>query len=146
MIDGIGVKADVEAMGMAADGSQEVPDGLDVTGWWQDGSRPGHDGNVVLVGHTSTSGSAVFNDLHRLRRGDRVQLRATGGTTRYEVVSVTEVTNADFADHADQIYRTHGAPGLVLMTCSSWNGKSYESTTIVHARDLDRAPLDQAGM
>ncbi|MDT0203089.1 class F sortase [Nocardioides sp. AE5] len=130
----IDVDTTVEHLGLAEDGSQEVPHSLATVGWWREGATPGGEGNVVLVGHTASSADGVFDDLGRLRPGDRFTVTATDGSATYVVTESYEIRNEEFADHASEIYRITGAPGAVLMTCSTWNGHTYETTTVVHAR------------
>lgn len=129
----LGVDAPVVDLGTAPDGSQDVPDSLSTVGWWRDGSRPGQSGNAVFVGHTASRTDGVFDDLGALKPGDRILVQADQPVT-FTVTRTYEVTNADFADVAPQIYRTVGSPGIVLMTCSTWNGSAYETTTVVHGR------------
>lgn len=129
----IGVDAEVEQLGLAEDGSQEVPASLHTVGWWRDGARPGQSGNVVLVGHTARTLEGVFDDLGRLRVGDEILVQADD-VVRFHVVSTEEIPVADFHDHVAGIYRRSGYAGMVLMTCSGWDGQQFETTTVVRAR------------
>lgn len=132
-VPAIGVDAEVEQLGLAADGSQEVPASLHTIGWWRDGARPGQSGNVVLVGHTARTLEGVFDDLGRVSVGDEVIVHADD-IARYRVVSTEEIPVEDFRDHVAGIYRRSGYAGMVLMTCSGWDGQRYDTTTVVRAR------------
>lgn len=130
-IRSIGVNAPVTQVGTTADGAQDVPESIDDAGWWRDGVQPGRSGNAVVVGHTASSADGVFDDLGDLRRGDDIEVRSAGGTLHYDVTRMTSVKVADFNRISPLVYRPGGRPGLVLMTCGDWNGKRFESTTIV---------------
>ena len=130
-IRSIGVSAPVTLVGTTADGAQDVPKSLDDAGWWRDGVQPGRAGNAVVVGHTASSADGVFDDLGKLRRGDDIEVRSAGGTLHYDVTRKTSVKVAAFNRIAPLVYSPGGRPGLVLMTCGDWNGKRFESTTIV---------------
>ncbi len=134
-IKGIGVDAPVLPMGTAEDGSQEVPTTLTDTSWWRHGGRPGGPGNTVITGHAAhlASQHGVFDDLGELAVGDTFQITTATGAVDYTVTRKLDVPRAEFTDHADGIYRRTGASGAVLMTCASWNGQVWDSTTIVWA-------------
>ncbi len=130
-IESIDVEAPVIPVGTTAGGAQDVPKSIDDAGWWRDGVQPGRPGNAVVVGHTASSADGVFDDLGDLRRGDDIEVRSAGGILHYDVTRKTSVKVADFNRVAPLVYRPGGRPGLVLMTCGDWNGKRFESTTIV---------------
>lgn len=134
-IDAIAVDAPVLAMGTAGDGSQQVPKTLTDTSWWKDGSHPGTSGNVVITGHAAhrSDDNGVFDDLGTLKTGDNFEVVGSEAAVEYTVTDTDEVDTADFADHAERIYASDGTPGAVLMTCGSWNGQQWETTTIIWA-------------
>lgn len=132
----IRVDAPVKPVGTTADGAQDVPKSIDDTGWWRDGVQPGKSGNAVIVGHTASSDDGVFDDLGKLDRGDEVVVRSARGNLRYKVTRLTSVKVDDFSRISPAVYRETGPPGLVLMTCGDWNGKEFETTTIVFSRLL----------
>lgn len=135
-IPSIGVKAPVEQVGTLPDNTQEVPDSMDQVGWYRDGSMPGEPGNAVITGHTCSTCDGVFDRLPQLKEGALVTLKTVKGSIAFRVSSVGSVDVADFGKHADDIYRTVGPSGLVLMTCGDWNGSTYEATTVVYAEQV----------
>lgn len=141
-IDKIGVDAPVLALGTAPDGSQEVPTTLTDTAWWRDGSHPGASGNAVIAGHAAhaLTDDGVFDKLGALKNGDQFQIVADEGTVDYTVTGRDEIETANFADYADRIYSRDGDPGSVLMTCGSWNGQRWETTTIIWATMSSHEP------
>lgn len=134
-VEEIGVEAPVLAMGTAPDGSQEVPATLTDTSWWRHGSHPGTAGNTVITGHAAhkSTDDGVFDDLGTLSRGDEFEVTGENGVVTYTVTGSDEIDTEDFADYAERIYSDDGQPGAVLMTCGSWNGQVWETTTIIWA-------------
>ncbi len=139
-VPSIGVSAPVVALGTSADGSQQVPATLTEASWWRHGPPPGSPGATVLAGHTAREADGVFDDLGELARGDRFRIKGSDGTVTYEITRTREVPVEDFADHAAQIYRDTGPSGAVLMTCSSWDGVDYATTTVVWGRAVASQP------
>jgi len=131
-VPAIGVDAAVERVSLAADGSQEVPGSLHKVGWWRSGSRPGGQGNVVLVGHAARTRDGVFDDLGLVGVGDEIVVHADE-VVRYRVVATDVIPVEAFVDQATDIYRTTGDAGVVLMACSGWDGQEYATTTVVRA-------------
>ncbi len=132
-IESVGVDARVVPVGTTPENAQEVPESLEETGWWRDGSEPGAPGNAVVVGHTASEDEGVFDPLVDVEKDDEVFVTGPDGTAAFTVTRTEVVPVADFADVAAEVYRAEGDSGLVLMTCGDWNGKEFETTVIVHA-------------
>lgn len=133
-IDAIGVDADVVDLGRSNDGSQEVPEALDVTGWWRDGSLVDGPGSAAIVGHTSSTGGAVFDRLGDVEPGDRVRVDGEDGAAATFVVrSVEKVPVTRFAEVASRVYDRSGRTLLTLMTCGDFDGGEFRSTVIALA-------------
>ncbi|MEK9184687.1 MAG: class F sortase, partial [Patescibacteria group bacterium] len=49
-IPSIGIKTIIESMGVAKDGTMEVPSRTDIVSWYKFGTRPGAVGNAVIAG------------------------------------------------------------------------------------------------
>ncbi len=133
IVDKMEVSAPVIPLGFADDGSQAVPKSLSETGWWELGSRPGQAGNGVIVGHATSRGKGVFNGLDELAVGDEIVVEGKTGKATFSVTKVEKKPKVDFAEVADDVYRTTGAPGLVLMTCGGWNGEVHEDIIFAYA-------------
>ncbi len=132
-IKAIRIKAPVIEVGTTPAGAQDVPRSIDEAGWWRDGVQPGRRGNAVIVGHTASRADGVFDNLGKLHRGDAITVHSKKGTLTFTVTRLTDVKVADFPKISSRVYRVGGAPGLVLMTCGDFNGKTYDSTTIAFA-------------
>ncbi|MGP4114353.1 class F sortase [Streptomyces sp. 4N509B] len=120
-IPAIGVRAEVMARGIDANGGVEPPpfDAPQAVGWYADGPTPGASGAAVLVGHVDTATEpAVFYDLGSLEPGDTVHVtRSDGSEATFAVDEVELIDHADF--DATYVYgpREQGAAELRLITC-----------------------------
>lgn len=136
-IPAIEVDASIVALGLQPDGSIEVPQDWDLTGWWQDGPEPGEEGPAVILGHVdSTAGPAVFTGLHALQPGDEVIVdREDGSQVRFAVHAGGLYDKDEFP--TDLVYRTPtDVPALRLVTCGGrFDGqtRSYQSNYVVFA-------------
>ncbi len=132
-VPAIGVERDdVQRLGLARDGTAEVPADFARVGWFDGASGRGP---TVLLGHVdSRSGPAVFYRLRDLRPGDVVEVgRADGTLGRYAVSRTEQVakdrfpTFAVFGATADDVVR--------LVTCAGSfdrGARSYTDNLVVH--------------
>jgi LPXTG-site transpeptidase (sortase) family protein len=134
-IPSIGVDAPVVGLGTGADGAQEVPEALDVTGWWRDGARVGGPGSTAIVGHTSSSGGGVLDRLDDLEQGAEITVAGRGAAdrARYVVRTVRTLPVEDFRRIAAGVYATRGPSRLVVMTCGDFDGEEFRSTVVAIA-------------
>lgn len=90
-IPSIHVDAAIEAVGLTSDNLMDVPKYYDEAAWYQLGPRPGERGNAVISGHVdSTTGAALFWDLHKLVPGDTIGVVGDNGIERQFVVKASE--------------------------------------------------------
>lgn len=95
-------------------------------------------GTAVIAGHTVHTGGGTFDTLGELARGDRIRLRTKAGPLVYRVTGVSDHTKHWLAVHAPRVF-SQTVPGrLALVTCSDWNGRDYESNTVVLATPVRR--------
>ncbi|MFE9685982.1 class F sortase [Streptomyces sp. NPDC006285] len=136
-IPAIEVDTPVMRLGLAADGSVQVPpiEADDRAGWYRHSPTPGQVGPSVILGHVTagTYGDGVFRRLTRLRPGDRIMARLENGTTaRFTVRGVRTVAQAEFP--TDDVYGDVGRPELRLITCGGPRSKDgYRDSVIVFA-------------
>jgi LPXTG-site transpeptidase (sortase) family protein len=88
----------------------------------------------VLTGHTVHDGGGVFDHLAALEVGDSVAVVTRDGQLTYTVRTVRELSKGQLAAAADRLFSRAGAPGLVLVTCTGWDGARYLGNTVVVAR------------
>ncbi|MER7050936.1 MULTISPECIES: class F sortase [unclassified Streptomyces] len=136
-IPAIGVDTPVIRLGLASDGTVEVPPVTDDdrAGWYRHSPAPGQVGPSVLLGHVTvgTHGDGVFRHLARLHRGDRIEARLENGTAaEFTVTAVRTVAKADFP--TDDVYGDVDGPELRLITCGGPRaGEEYRDNVIAFA-------------
>ncbi|MER8032131.1 class F sortase [Streptomyces bauhiniae] len=136
-IPGIGVDTPVMRLGLAQDGTVQVPPitAHDQAGWYQNSPTPGQTGPSVILGHVTVGayGDGVFRRLDRLRRGDEISVRLENGTSaEFTVTSVRTVAKAEFPTKA--VYGDVDRPELRLITCGGpRTGDGYLDNVIVFA-------------
>ena len=136
-IPAIGVDTPVMSLGLAADGTVQVPpvEADDRAGWYKHSPTPGRTGPSVILAHVTVGpyGDGVFRHLDRLRRGDRIEARLENGTTaRFTVTGVRTVDKAHFPTEA--VYGNVNRPELRLITCGGpRSGDGYRDNVIVFA-------------
>jgi hypothetical protein len=119
VISKIGVRAPITTLGLKSNGSIEEPplSKPNLTGWYRLGPTPGQKGPAVIAGHVDAHGSpAVFAELGKLRRGDRVEIsRKDGSMAVFQIDSIQRVPKNAFP--TKKVYGDIAFPGLRLITC-----------------------------
>ncbi len=137
LIPAIGVDTPVIRLGLAEDGTVEVPPVTadDRAGWYRHSPPPGRTGPSVILGHVTVGryGDGVFRHLARLRRGERIVARLENGTAaEFAVTAVRTVPRNDFP--ADDVYGNVDRPELRLITCGgARTDEGYADNVIVFA-------------
>lgn len=134
----INIDTAVEYAGLASDGSMDIRKSPDAVAWFELGPRPGENGSAVIAGHygkwKSGNGSA-FDDLYKLRQGDKLYIEDDKGATISFVVR--ELRRYDLnADASDVFFSNDGKPHLNLVTCEGvWDSvqKTYSNRLVVFA-------------
>jgi len=135
MIPEIGVDTELMRLGLQKDGTMEVPPGSFPAGWFVGAPTPGELGPAVLAGHVDYDGPGVFHDLHRLTKGDLVDVeRADGSVAQFVVTKVGRYPKDDFPSEA--VYGAIDHAGLRLITCGGvWDTSTghYRDNVVVFA-------------
>lgn len=129
-------EAPLGRLGVAADGTLDVPATEDELGWWADGPVPGAQGAAVVVGHVDLDRRpGRFARLAQARPGTVVTVTAADGSrTGYRVASVEQHRKDAFP--ADRVYRPVTSSELWLITCGGrFDPRSghYEDNVVVRA-------------
>lgn len=137
-IPAIRVSAPVLDVGLAGDGSVDVPPlkRHNEAGWFDGGPTPGQFGPALIVGHADTrTGPSVFHRLGELKPGQEIRVsRADGSLAVFEVNSVETFDKSRLP--AQRVYGDYTRPSLRLMTCGGkWLGgeEGYEDNIVVFA-------------
>ncbi|MBI2356588.1 sortase [Candidatus Dojkabacteria bacterium] len=103
-----------EYVGVGRDGSESLKEGL----WHIPYTYyPGENGNVVIAGHSINYGSLVppsFFYLHRVERGDTVEIEYKGRLFTYKVTNKSVVKPNDISVESSH----NGEEILTLYTCT----------------------------
>ncbi|MFG1720930.1 class F sortase [Micromonospora chalcea] len=132
------LRAPVHRVGIAPDGSIDVPDvdRAGEVGWYDQGPTPGQYGPAVLVGHVdTTTGPAVFHGLKNLDDGDRIEVtREDRSVAVFEVTSIERYGKEKLP--VEDVYGDFSRPNLRLITCGGrWVGgeTGYADNLVVYA-------------
>ena len=136
VIPALDVRSDLLDLGIADDGTAEVPEQFERAGWFTPGGRPGARGPTVVMGHVdSLDGPAVFADLGDLRPGDTVEVTVADGTVATYAVTGTETVEKDTFPTA-AVFGATTADVLRLITCTGdfdRGERSYTDNLVVSA-------------
>ena len=122
----LNINTAIEDVGLASDGSMDVPKGPDDAAWFDLGPRPGETGSAVIDGHSGykNNAPAVFDSLYKLQKGDDIYVQSADGTTTIFVVQ--GFRNYDPTANAENVFNSNdGKAHLNLITCSGdWNANA----------------------
>lgn len=122
-IPNINVDAPIEYVGFTSDGAMDVPKGPVNVAWLNLGPRPGENGSAVIAGHYDwkNNASAVFSDLHKLSKGDKIYIKDEDGVNITFAVREIQIYKKD--DDASAVFNLNdGKSHLNLITCAGvWN-------------------------
>lgn len=126
-IPAIGVdESQLLRLGIADDGTAEVPQDHDRVGWFDRGTAPAP---TVLLGHVdSRDGPAVFIDLADLAPGDVIEVgRDDGSVDRYAVERTEQMPKDAFPTFA--VFGGTSPDQLRLVTCAGDFDRGHSATS-----------------
>jgi len=134
----IKLNVSLEQVGLTARGAVDVPKGKLNAAWFNLWPRPGEVGNAIIVGHYGTFKNglkAVFNNLDKLKVGDKIYVEDNLGRVTTFVVRKFQVYNA--TDIATDVFISEDNQAhLNLITCGGiWDkvSKSYSKRLVIFA-------------
>ena len=136
-IPGINVDATVEYVGVTPDGAMDAPVGPRNVAWFDLGPRPGEEGSAVIAGHSGWKNGvpAVFDNLYKLRKGDKIYVQDEKGTIITFVVRESRLYNPEVS--ASDVFNSNdGRAHLNLVTCEgAWDkvSKTYSKRLVIFA-------------
>lgn len=134
-IPSIRVDTALEYVGLTSQGAVGTPKNFRKAAWFKLWPRPGEVGSAILVGHFGWKKGvpAVFNNLHKLKKGDKLSVLNAKGVAI--VFVVRELRTYGMNEDAPDVFLSHdGKAHLNLITCEGiWNKatKSYSQRLVV---------------
>lgn len=119
----INADAAVEYVGLTSTGAMDVPKGPADVAWFNLGTTPGDIGSAVMAGHYGWKNNipAVFDNLNKLQKGDKIYVENAKGETITFVVREFKTYDQN-ADASDVFSSNDGKSHLNLITCEGiWN-------------------------
>lgn len=102
---------------------------------------PGQEGNTVLLGHRTTW-ARPFHDLDRVKRGDRIVLRAGGKSYVYKARSSHVIEPTDRRALEPVPFKRRSAPNGAYVTLITCTPKGSDRYRLVVVGKLDRVVRD----
>ncbi len=133
----INVDTIVERMGVTEDGAMQVPKVPRNAGWFKFGPIPGEKGTAVITGHYGWRNKipAVFDDLNKLKPGDKIYTEDDKGNTISFIVKYSHIYNS--GDNPINVFSSSDdGTHLNLITCrGEWDKakKDYSQRLVVFA-------------
>jgi len=138
-IPSINVDANIEYVDVTQKGTMDTPVNIMDVGWFKLGPRPGEIGSAVIAGHFDGKNCkpAVFFNLYKLKKGDRLYIEDDKGMA---ITFVVQGSHAYDPGYAEEVFSSNDSAHLNLITCDGvWNGvqKSYTKRLVVFADITD---------
>lgn len=144
-------KIEIPSLNLSANISNpETADIAELDGWLLKGAvryptsaRLGEDGNVVLFGHSSylpvvgNRAYKAFNDIQKLKGGDKIIVYSSGIAYVYAVISVTKESLND----NKPISLAKTGRRLTLVTCNSFATKDDRFVVVADLVESNAIPL-----
>ncbi len=124
-ISRINVDSAIEHVDLTPEGEMGVPKGRDNVAWFKLSPPPGEVGSSVIDGHSGYKNNkpAVFDNLHKLKKGDKIYVEDSKGVTT--VFLVRKLRSYGFNEVASDVFASNDRKShLNLVTCAGdWNAK-----------------------
>jgi sortase (surface protein transpeptidase) len=143
VVPSLDIDAEVVPIELGRDRVLLPPDDGSKVGWWKRSAEPGATtGQSLLTGHSLRQGDGAMDNLGDAKRGATVQIHGagkgdekSGKIASYRVQKVFVYSRKQVADHAEDLFDQDFHPRrLVLVTCTDWDGKVYQSNIILLAQ------------
>lgn len=138
IIPSLGIDAEVQDVGITAEGNMGVPSNFTDVAWYKYGTAPGGAGSAVIAGHVDNGLglSGVFKRLGELEVGDEVSVERRDGTRLTFIVTGTR--SYPYTEVPTEIvFNPSGSARLNLITCEgSWvkSEKTYDQRLVVFTK------------
>lgn len=136
------INTNLEEVGLTAQGAVGIPKDNAKAAWFNLGPRPGATGTAVVVGHygywkNGTRG--MFNNLSKLRVGDKIQIENGQGSSTVFVVK--NIKSFNLNEDVSTVFNSDDKKAhLNLITCGgAWNEKtkSFAKRLVIFTDKVD---------
>lgn len=143
VVPSLDIDAEVVPIELGRDRVLRPPTDGSKVGWWKRSAQPGaKTGQSLITGHSLRQGDGAMDNLGDAKRGATVQVygaaddgEKSGKVASYAVQKVFVYSRAQVAKHSEELFDQDFHPRrLVLVTCTDWDGKVYQSNIIVFAQ------------
>jgi len=134
----------VRPVGTTRNGLLDVPDDIELAGWWSGGSRLGDPfGSTLVAAHVDsrTQGLGPFASLLGVHAGDRVHVWSHGLRQAFEITSLRLRPQGTIGP-ASYLHSPKGPRRLTLVTCAGPYDAAhggYQNLAVITATPLGRA-------
>lgn len=138
IIPSINVDAKIIYVGLDSKGAVDTPKGPAEVAWFKLGPRPGQTGSAVITGHFGpwqTGANSVFDNLHKLKNGDKIYVKDDKGLSLAFSVTDSRIYKPD--ESPTEVFSKNDGIYLNLITCSGdWlkNQKTYTERRVIFAK------------
>ncbi len=139
-----GRRVGIRAVGTTRNGLLDVPDDIELAGWWSGGSRLGDPfGSSLVAAHvdSGTQGLGPFASLLGVHAGDRVYVWSNGLRQAFEVTSLRLRPRGSIGP-GSWLHSPEGPRRLTLVTCAGPYDAArggYQNLAVITAKPLDKA-------
>ncbi len=139
-----GHRVRIRPVGTTPNGLFDVPDDIEVAGWWSGGSRLGDPfGSTLVAAHVDsrTQGLGPFASLLEVHAGDRVHVWSDGLRQAFEITSLRLRPQGSIGP-GSWLHSPEGARRLTLVTCAGPYDAArggYQNLAVIIAKPLDNA-------
>jgi sortase family protein len=139
-----GNRVGIRPVGTTRNGLLDVPDDIELAGWWSGGSRLGDPfGSTLVAAHVDsrTQGLGPFASLLGVRAGDRVYVWSDGLRQAFEVMSLRLRPQGTIGP-GSYLHSPDGRRRLTLVTCAGPYDAArggYQNLAVITAVPLGKA-------
>ena len=139
-----GRRVGIHPVGTTRNGLLDVPDDIELAGWWSGGSRLGDPfGSTLVAAHVDsrTQGLGPFASLLRVHAGDRVHVWSDGLRQAFEITSLRLRPQGTIGP-ASRLHSPGGPRRLTLVTCAGPYDATrggYQNLAVITATPLGKA-------
>ena len=139
-----GHRVGIRPIDTTRNGLLDVPDDIQLAGWWRGGSRLGDPfGSMLVAAHVDsrTQGLGPFASLLRVHAGDRVQVWSKGLQQTFVITSLRLRPQGTIGP-ASQLHSPGGSRRLTLVTCAGTYDAArggYQNLAVITAKPLGKA-------